>query len=178
VQNSICRKLNEHGVILQWVAEARININAARLVVLDAAIKIDHGDVKGAMSEIAQAKILAPRAVLETIERAIQSYGGAGVSQDTPLAAMWAQVRTLKIVDGPDEVHLQQLGRNESKKANMWQVKIQHQQQITKDLLQQFQVKGKRVVFAPFCKDRLRGYLRQKREGLEFAVVVETSSSK
>jgi acyl-CoA dehydrogenase len=135
------KKLNEHGVILQWIAEARININAARLVVLNAAIKIDNGDVKGAMSEISQAKILAPRAVLETLERAIQSYGGAGVSQDTPLAAMWAQARTLKIVDGPDEVHLQQLGRNESKRGDMLQAKIQHQQQITKDLLHPFQAK-------------------------------------
>lgn len=134
------KKLNEHGVILQWAAESRISIEAARLVVLNAAIKLDNGDVKSAMSEIAQAKVLAPRAVLQTLERAIQSYGGAGVSQDTPLAAMWAQARVLKIVDGPDEVHLQQLGKTESKRGDVLQAKIQHQKRITKDLLQRLQI--------------------------------------
>jgi acyl-CoA dehydrogenase len=129
------KKLNQHGTILQWVAESRIYINTARLSVLNAALKIDVGDAKGAASEIAQAKVLAPRAVLETLERAIQTYGGAGVSQDTPLAAMWAQARTLKIVDGPDEVHLQQLGRNESKRGIELQAKIERQKHLTEDLL-------------------------------------------
>ncbi|QKX62738.1 uncharacterized protein TRUGW13939_09900, partial [Talaromyces rugulosus] len=129
------KKLNQHGTILQWVAESRIYINTARLSVLNAAFKIDVGDAKGAVSEIAQAKVLAPRAVLETLERAIQTYGGAGVSQDTPLAAMWAQARTLKIVDGPDEVHLQQLGRNESKRGDELQAKIERQKHLTEDLL-------------------------------------------
>lgn len=128
------KKLNQHGTVLQWVAESRIYINTARLSVLNAAFKIDIGDSKGAAAEIAQAKVLAPRAVLETLERAIQTYGGAGVSQDTPLATMWAQARTLKIVDGPDEVHLQQLGRNEAKRGDAMQAKIQRQKHLAEDL--------------------------------------------
>lgn len=138
------KKLNEHGVILQWVAEARVNIDAARLIVLNAAIKIDGSNAKEATREIAQAKILAPRVVLETLDKAMQSYGGAGVSQDTPLAAMWAQARVLRIVDGPDEVHLQQLGRNESKRGLNLQAKIKGQTQITVDLMNQYGVTDER----------------------------------
>lgn len=135
------KKLNEHGVILQWIAEARVNIDAARLIVLNAAIKIDDGDVKAAIKEIAQVKILAPRVVLETLDKAIQSFGGAGVSQDTPLAAMWAQARTLRIVDGPDEVHLQQMGKTEAKRALSLQAKIQDQNSIKSNLMSKYAVR-------------------------------------
>ncbi|KAL4919426.1 hypothetical protein BDW62DRAFT_209661 [Aspergillus aurantiobrunneus] len=107
--------LSSHGVILEWLAKSRIEIDSARLIVLNAAIKIDQGDAKFALKEIAQAKVLVPQAALTVIDRAVQAYGAAGVSQDTPLANLWALIRTLRIADGPDEVHLQQLGKRENK---------------------------------------------------------------
>lgn len=107
--------LSSHGVILEWIAHSRIEIDSARFVVLNAAIKIDQGDAKSALKEIAQAKVLVPQLALRVIDRAVQSYGAAGVCQDTPLASLWAHIRTLRLADGPDEVHLQQLGRRENK---------------------------------------------------------------
>ncbi|KAL4870514.1 hypothetical protein BDV12DRAFT_184350 [Aspergillus spectabilis] len=107
--------LSSHGVILEWLAKSRIEIDSARLIVLNAAIKIDQGSAKSALKEIAQAKVLVPQAALTVIDRAVQAYGAAGVSQDTPLANLWALIRTLRIADGPDEVHLQQLGKRENK---------------------------------------------------------------
>ncbi|KAL3446273.1 hypothetical protein BJX65DRAFT_296507 [Aspergillus insuetus] len=107
--------LASHGVIIEWLAKSRIEIDSARLIVLNAAIKIDQGDAKSALKEIAQAKVLVPQAALTVIDRAVQAYGAAGVSQDTPLAYLWALIRTLRIADGPDEVHLQQLGKRENK---------------------------------------------------------------
>lgn len=112
------RQLATHGVILEWVARSRVEIDAARLVTLNAAIKIDGGDAKAALREIAEAKVLVPESALRVIDRAVQAYGAAGVSQDTPLAAMWAGIRTLRIADGPDEVHLQQMGKRESRFRN------------------------------------------------------------
>lgn len=109
------RPLSAHGVILEWIAKSRIEIDAARMIVLNAAIKIDQGDAKSALKEIAQAKVLVPQAALSVIDRAVQTYGAGGVSQDTPLANLWAMIRTLRIADGPDEVHLQQLGRRENR---------------------------------------------------------------
>lgn len=109
------RSLSSHGVILEWVARSRIEVDAARLIVLNAAIKIDQGDAKSALKEIAQAKVLVPQTALTIIDRAVQAYGAAGVCQDTPLANLWAMIRTLRIADGPDEVHLQQLGRRENR---------------------------------------------------------------
>ena len=99
--------LREHGVIIEWVAKSRLEIDAARLVVLNAAIKIDSKDAKAALKEIAEAKVLVPNMALTVIDRAVQSYGAMGVCQDTPLANMWAQIRTLRIADGPDEVSLE-----------------------------------------------------------------------
>lgn len=107
--------LASHGVILEWIAKSRIEVDAARLVVLNAAIKIDQGDARFALKEIAEAKVLVPQTALTIIDRAVQAYGAAGVCQDTPLAYLWAGIRTLRIADGPDEVHLQQLGRRENK---------------------------------------------------------------
>ncbi|CAG7962458.1 unnamed protein product [Penicillium salamii] len=104
-----------HGVILEWIAKSRIEVDAARFVVLNAAIKIDQGNAKIALKEIAQAKVLVPQTALAIIDRAVQAYGAAGVCQDTPLAYLWAGIRTLRIADGPDEVHLQQLGKRENK---------------------------------------------------------------
>jgi acyl-CoA dehydrogenase len=109
--------LNKHGIMLERVARSRIEIDAARLAVLNAAIKIDETNAKGALKEIAEVKVLVPEVNLKVIDWAIQAYGGAGVSQDTPLANMYASGRTMRIVDGPDEVHLLQLGKNENKRG-------------------------------------------------------------
>jgi acyl-CoA dehydrogenase len=109
------KQLSSHGVILEWLARSRIEIDAARLIVLNAAIKIDQKDARSALKEIAEAKVFVPTITLAVIDRAIQAFGAAGISQDTPLSAMWANARTLRIVDGPDEVHLQQLAKRENK---------------------------------------------------------------
>jgi acyl-CoA dehydrogenase len=111
------KALSEHGVVLEWVARSRLEIDAARLVVLNAATKIDELDAKGALLEIAEAKVMVPQVALAVIDRAVQAFGAMGVCQDTPLAAMWAGIRTLRIADGPDEVHLNQMGRNENKRG-------------------------------------------------------------
>lgn len=103
------RSLSEHGTIIAQIARSRIDIDASRLVILNAAIKIDEMNAKSALLEIAEAKILVPNMTLDVLDRAMQAFGGAGLSQDTPLAAMWAHARTLRIVDGPDEVHLMQV---------------------------------------------------------------------
>lgn len=99
--------LSQQGVILQWIAKSRIEIDAARLIVLNAAAAIDAGDAKSALVEIAQAKILVPSMALDVIDRAVQIYGAQGICQDTPLAYGWAQVRIVRIADGPDEAHLE-----------------------------------------------------------------------
>ncbi|PVH78570.1 acyl-CoA dehydrogenase NM domain-like protein [Cadophora sp. DSE1049] len=132
------KQLKEHGVILEWVAKSRIEIDAARLVVLNAAMKVDDFGAKGALKEICEAKVLVPQMGLTVIDRAVQSFGGAGVSQDTPLANMWANIRTLRLADGPDEVHLQQLGRNENKRGKAVTEHIQKQQAITKELFAKY----------------------------------------
>ncbi|KAF2128396.1 acyl-CoA dehydrogenase NM domain-like protein [Dothidotthia symphoricarpi CBS 119687] len=120
--------LHKHGIMLERVARSRIEIDAARLAVLDAAIKIDETNAKGALKEIAEVKVLVPEVNLKVIDWAIQAYGGAGVSQDTPLAQMYSSGRTMRIVDGPDEVHLLQLGRNENKRgvAHLKRIAAQH----------------------------------------------------
>lgn len=110
------KTLSQHGTILEWIAQSRIDIEAGRLLVLQAADKIDRSDAKGAMGMIAQAKVFVPSMTLRVVDRAVQAHGAAGVSQDFPLARMWAHQRTLRIADGPDEVHLNQLGRTENKR--------------------------------------------------------------
>lgn len=127
--------LSQQGVILEWVAKSRIEIDAARLIVLNAAIKMDELGPKKALKEIAEAKIIVPQTGLTVIDRAVQTFGGAGVSQDTPLAAMWASIRTLRLADGPDEVHLRQMGRNENKRAKEVTETIQRQKAKTEELL-------------------------------------------
>lgn len=128
------KQLREHGVILEWVAKSRVEIDAARLVVLNAAVKMDDLGAKATLKEIAEAKIMVPEVALTVIDRAVQSFGGAGVSQDTPLAAMWANARTLRLVDGPDEVHLQQMGRNENKRGKAVTEKILAQKAKSEEL--------------------------------------------
>ncbi|KAI1406999.1 acyl-CoA dehydrogenase NM domain-like protein [Hypoxylon sp. FL1857] len=134
------KQLKEHGVILEWVAKSRIEIDAARLIVLNAAVKMDDLGPKASLKEIAQAKVLVPQTALTVIDRAVQAFGGAGVSQDTPLANMWAQIRTLRLADGPDEVHLQQMGRNENRRGKEVTEKIHQQNQKTEQLLKQYNV--------------------------------------
>ena len=132
------KQLSEHGVVLDLLAKSRVEIDAARLVVLNAAIMIDKFGSKKALKEIGEAKILVPSMTLTVIDRAIQSFGAAGVSQDTPLASLWAQIRTLRIADGPDEVHLNQLGRNENKKGSEATRKITLQGEESKKLFVQY----------------------------------------
>ena len=105
------RTLGEQGVIREWIAEARIELEALRLLVLKTAWLMDTVGNRKAMTEIQAIKIAVPRAVQRILDRAIQVFGAAGVSQDTPLAELFAGIRTLRIADGPDEVHLNSLGR-------------------------------------------------------------------
>jgi acyl-CoA dehydrogenase len=109
------KELVRQGVIQDWIAQARIDIEQARLLVLKAAWMIDSVGAKGARKEIAAIKVAVPQMAERIIDHAIQSYGGAGVSQDSPLAAMYAGVRSLRIVDGPDEVHIRDIARLEIK---------------------------------------------------------------
>jgi acyl-CoA dehydrogenase len=105
-----------HGVVQEWIAESRLAIEQARLLVLKAAWLIDTVGVREARTEIAAIKVAAPRAASYVLDRAIQVHGAAGVSADTPLAAAWAQLRTLHLADGPDEVHLRSVAREELRK--------------------------------------------------------------
>lgn len=107
------RPLAEQGTIRAAVAESRLAIDQARLLTLHAAHRLDRVGAKGARREIAAIKVVAPRVALDVLDRAIQAHGGAGVSDDFTLAAHWAVARTLRIADGPDEVHLEALARQE-----------------------------------------------------------------
>jgi len=111
------RTLAEHGVTLERLAESRVEIEQARLLTLRAADRMDKVGNRVARAEIAMIKLAAPRMALSVLDRAIQAFGGAGVSQDFPLAQMWAQARTLRIADGPDEVHARTIGRLELEPA-------------------------------------------------------------
>ncbi len=103
----------EQGVTLERVANARIMIDQARLLVLNAAWMMDTAGNKVARKEIAMIKVAAPNMALQVIDWSIQAHGGAGVCEDFPLAAMYAKARTLRLADGPDEVHRNQIGRLE-----------------------------------------------------------------
>ncbi|WP_040209438.1 acyl-CoA dehydrogenase [Neobacillus jeddahensis] len=110
------KKLSDQGVIQEWIAEARIEIEQSRLLTLKAAYMMDTVGNKEAKAEIAMIKVVAPNMALKVIDRAIQAFGAAGVSEDTPLAASWANIRTLRLADGPDEVHKRAIARYELKK--------------------------------------------------------------
>ena len=109
-------RLIEKQTIQNWIAESRMQIDAARLMTLHAAWKMDTIGKKEARQEISMIKIVAARTYLDVLDRAIQVHGAMGVTNDTPLARMWQHARTLRIVDGPDEVHLQTIARRESRK--------------------------------------------------------------
>ncbi len=99
------------------VANARIDINMARLLVLHCAKVIDEQGVKAAMSEVSQIKVVAPNVACRVIDEAMQVFGGAGLSNDTPLAGLYANARVLRLADGPDEVHRRQVARREIKRV-------------------------------------------------------------
>ncbi len=107
------KRLSEHSIWEQRVAEARIEIDCSRLLCLKAADLMDKAGNKAAAAEIAMIKVKAPRMALQIIDDAIQAHGGAGVSQDTMLAHSWAGIRTLRLADGPDEVHNRAIARIE-----------------------------------------------------------------
>ena len=107
------KPLSDQGVVRESIALSRIEIDQARLLTLKAAAMIDSVGAKAARTEIAAIKVVAPRVACDVIDRAIQVHGGAGVSDDTPLAAMYAGARSLRLADGPDEVHLRDIARQE-----------------------------------------------------------------
>ena len=110
------RTLADQSVIREWVADSRIEIDQARLLTLHAAWLMDRYDNKVARTAISAIKIAVPNMAARVIDRAIQVHGGAGLSQDFPLARMYAHMRTLRIVDGPDEVHKMTIARREIRK--------------------------------------------------------------
>ncbi|WP_282020843.1 acyl-CoA dehydrogenase [Planomicrobium okeanokoites] len=110
------KPLANQGVIREWIADSRIDIEQARLLTLKAAYMMDTVGKKEAKAEIAMIKVTAPNMALRVIDRAIQAFGAAGVSDDFTLAAQWANARTLRLADGPDEVHRSQIAKLELKK--------------------------------------------------------------
>jgi len=99
------KPLAEQGVVREWIADSRIEIDQARLLTLHAAMTMDRAGNKAARAQIAAIKVVAPNMALRVIDRAIQAFGAAGVSDDPGLAHLWANARTLRLADGPDEVH-------------------------------------------------------------------------
>ncbi len=110
------KRLAQHNVWQQRVADARIEIEQCRLLTLKAAYMMDTVGNKAARAEIAMIKVAAPNVALKVIDDAIQAFGAAGVSQDVPLAYFWAHIRTLRLADGPDEVHRNQIAKLEFRK--------------------------------------------------------------
>lgn len=107
------KPIADQGVVREAIALSRIEIEQARLLTLKAAAMIDEVGAKGARTEIAAIKVIAPRVACDVVDRAIQVFGGAGVSDDVPLAWMYASARSLRLADGPDEVHLRDIARME-----------------------------------------------------------------
>ncbi|KAI9492479.1 acyl-CoA dehydrogenase/oxidase [Zychaea mexicana] len=132
------KTLSEHGTIVAEIAKCRIEIEQSRYLVLSAAKRIDEVQAKNAKREIAMAKIAVPNMLQRVADRAIQAFGAAGLSQDTKLPHIFVNARYLRIADGPDEVHLQQLGKAELRRAS----EIVEQQQRQKAKKEQLLAKG------------------------------------
>ncbi len=111
------KKISEQGVVQEWIADSRIEIDQARLLTLHAADMMDRVGNKAARAEIAMIKVVAPNVALRVLDRAIQAFGGAGVCQDPGLAKLWAGQRTLRLADGPDEVHRASIAKVELSKG-------------------------------------------------------------
>lgn len=107
------RPLSDQGVIREWIADSRMEIEQSRLLTLKAAYLMDTVGNRGAAMEISSIKVVVPNMALRVVDRAIQAHGGGGVSDDFPLARMYAGLRTLRLADGPDEVHRRQVARTE-----------------------------------------------------------------
>ncbi|MFD7441113.1 acyl-CoA dehydrogenase family protein [Streptomyces sp. NPDC059909] len=109
------KPIAQQGVVQAWIADARVTVEQLRLLVLKTAWLMDTVGNRGAHTEIQAIKIATPRAVVDILDKAVQVHGAGGVSQDFPLAELWAAARTLKLADGPDEVHQRSLARQELK---------------------------------------------------------------
>ncbi len=118
VRTAFGKTVADQGIVRQWIAEARLTIDQARLLVLKTAWMMDTVGNKTARREIAMIKALVPQMALKIIDRSIQVHGGGGVSQDFPLAQFWIYARTLRLADGPDEVHLESIAKAELKDGN------------------------------------------------------------
>jgi acyl-CoA dehydrogenase len=110
------KPISENANIGDWIAESRIDIEMIRLLTLKAAYLMDTVGNKEAQTEIAAIKVAAPKVALKIVDRAIQVHGGGGVTDDFPLAMAWAHLRTLRLADGPDEVHKRAIARRELRK--------------------------------------------------------------
>ncbi|KAF8665649.1 hypothetical protein AX16_000104 [Volvariella volvacea WC 439] len=135
--------LYEHGTVVADIAKSRAEIEGARLLVLSAALQIDNHKAKGALKEIGIAKFVVPSMALNIVDRAIQAFGAEGVSQDTELAARWAGLRTLRIADGPDAVHVQQVGQRELRRAPALVKKEAERRKREKLLMEQAGIKAR-----------------------------------
>ncbi|WP_449355366.1 acyl-CoA dehydrogenase [Virgibacillus natechei] len=116
IREAFGKKIADQGVVQEWIADSRINIEQARLLTLKAAYMMDTVGNKEAKTEIAMIKVVAPNMALDVIDKAIQAFGAAGVSDGSTLAYHWANARTLRLADGPDEVHRRQIANLELRK--------------------------------------------------------------